>query len=65
MTVLLFCEVIRDNELFHRYWSSMSEDISYRITTSLVAMFCQPSNNPNPSINSIQSRNKKNKYDLF
>ncbi|KAM0931492.1 hypothetical protein ACQ4PT_000481 [Festuca glaucescens] len=35
MTVLLYCEVINGNTLFDRFWSSMAEDISYKITTSL------------------------------
>jgi hypothetical protein len=35
MTVLLYCEVINGNTLFDRFWSSMAEDISYRISTSL------------------------------
>ncbi|KAM0918646.1 hypothetical protein ACQ4PT_008729 [Festuca glaucescens] len=35
MTVLLYCEVINGDILFDRYWRSMGEDISYRISTSL------------------------------
>ncbi|KAM0822262.1 hypothetical protein ACQ4PT_071604 [Festuca glaucescens] len=35
MTVLLYCEVINGDKLFDRYWHSMGEDISYRISTSL------------------------------
>ncbi|KAK1603462.1 hypothetical protein QYE76_037774 [Lolium multiflorum] len=35
MTVLLYCEVINGDKIFDRYWCSMGEDISHRISTSL------------------------------
>jgi hypothetical protein len=35
MKVILYCEVINGDKIFDRYWHSMGEDISYRISTSL------------------------------